>query len=95
MCGFAGFLGGETLSIEGSNKQLATMTEILWRRGPDDHGAWFDTDARIWLGFRRLSIVDLSPAGHQPMASASGRYVVAFNGEIYNHLHLRNQLTAA
>jgi asparagine synthase (glutamine-hydrolysing) len=95
MCGFAGFLGGETLSIEESNKQLAAMTEILCHRGPDDHGTWFDTDARIWLGFRRLSIVDLSQAGHQPMASASGRYVVALNGEIYNHVHLRKQLAAA
>ncbi len=95
MCGFAGFLGGEALSVDGSNKQLAAMTETLWRRGPDDHGTWFDSDARIWLGFRRLSIVDLSPAGHQPMVSASGRYVVAFNGEIYNHLHLREQLAAA
>ncbi len=64
-------------------------------RGPDDEGVWADAQAGIALGFRRLSIVDLSPAGHQPMASSSGRFVMAFNGEIYNHLELRGLLRCA
>jgi len=68
------------------------MADVLANRGPDDAGMWTDTVAGIALAHRRLSIVDLSPAGHQPMASASGRYVIAFNGEIYNHLDIRAEL---
>jgi len=68
------------------------MTQALVHRGPDDDGHWFDADAAIALGHRRLSIVDLSPAGHQPMLSASGRWVIAYNGEIYNHRDLRGDL---
>lgn len=71
---------------------LGRMGEAIAHRGPDDSGVWLDADAGIGLSHRRLSILDLSPAGHQPMASASGRYVIAFNGEIYNHLGLRRQL---
>jgi asparagine synthase (glutamine-hydrolysing) len=65
------------------------MADTLHHRGPDDGGAWVDDAAGIALGHRRLSILDLSPAGHQPMASSCGRFVIAFNGEIYNHLELR------
>jgi asparagine synthase (glutamine-hydrolysing) len=68
------------------------MANTLDHRGPDDSGIWTDQPAGIALGHRRLSILDLSPAGHQPMASAAGRYVIAFNGEIYNHLELRQTL---
>lgn len=68
------------------------MSASLSHRGPDDCGIWIDTDAGVALGHRRLSILDLSPAGHQPMMSASGRYVIVFNGEIYNHLEMRGQL---
>ena len=68
------------------------MAAAIAHRGPNDAGVWVDTDARIALGHRRLSIVDLSPAGHQPMLSGSGRYVIAFNGEIYNHLDCRASL---
>jgi asparagine synthase (glutamine-hydrolysing) len=68
------------------------MADAITHRGPDDAGTWADADAGIAFGHRRLSIVDLSPAGHQPMVSGGGRYVIAFNGEIYNHLSLRDEL---
>jgi asparagine synthase (glutamine-hydrolysing) len=68
------------------------MVGSLWHRGPDDGGIWSDDRVAIVLGHRRLSILELSPAGHQPMESACGRFVIVFNGEIYNHLELRKQL---
>jgi len=68
------------------------MADVLIHRGPDDAGCWADPEAGIALAHRRLAVLDLSPAGHQPMLSASGRYVLAFNGEIYNHLDIRGQL---
>ncbi len=68
------------------------MADTLLHRGPDDAGVWVDEAAGITLAHRRLAILDLSPAGHQPMVSSSGRYVIAFNGEIYNHLELRAEL---
>ena len=71
------------------------MAFVLRHRGPDDHGIWFDADARIGLAHTRLSILDLSTAGHQPMPSASGRFIISFNGEIYNHLEMRRRLQEA
>jgi asparagine synthase (glutamine-hydrolysing) len=68
------------------------MSDAIVSRGPDDAGVWIDPDAGIALGHRRLSIVDLSPMGHQPMFSVCGRWVIAFNGEIYNHEDLRKQI---
>jgi len=90
MCGIAGVLGGPRVDTATVHR----MTRALAHRGPDDEGVWVDSDAGIGLGHRRLSIVDLSPAGHQPMASPSGRYVITFNGEIYNHEELRAELIA-
>jgi asparagine synthase (glutamine-hydrolysing) len=69
------------------------MADSLTHRGPDDADTWIDPGAGIALGHRRLAVLDLSPAGHQPMASASGRYMLAFNGEIYNHLEIRSELS--
>ncbi|MFC5474714.1 asparagine synthase (glutamine-hydrolyzing) [Paraherbaspirillum soli] len=95
MCGFAGFFGGiASQGQAGDEAVLKRMADTLLTRGPDDAGYWSDQNHRIGLGHRRLAIVDLSPAGHQPMLSASSRYVIVFNGEIYNHLLLREALEA-
>lgn len=88
MCGIVGVLGGPRVDIA----ILKRMTRSIGYRGPDDEGFWIDDEAGIGLGHRRLSIVDLSPAGHQPMHSPSGRFVITFNGEIYNHADLRREL---
>ena len=91
MCGFAGFIGqpGANSTHEATVRHMANA---IRHRGPDDSGVWSDADAGIALGHRRLAIVDLSAAGHQPMASQSGRFVIAFNGEIYNHQDIRREL---
>ena len=82
MCGLAGILGHDnSLSLTG---EVGAMVASLAHRGPDDEGVWVDVDAGIALGHRRLSILDLSLEGHQPMLSGDGRYVMVFNGEIYN-----------
>ena len=96
MCGFTGFLDRtESTSPDQLRDIVGRMTATLQYRGPDDDGIWTDTSACVALGHRRLSILDLSPAGHQPMVSRSGRFVIAFNGEIYNHLALRQALETA
>lgn len=94
MCGLAGFLGG-MVGAPGHDSLLRRMSGALIHRGPDDGGIWHDSESGIGLAHRRLSIVDLSSAGRQPMLSGSGRYVTAFNGEIYNHLKLRAELEAS
>jgi len=96
MCGIAGFWdAGHRFGAEDGADILRRMTRAIAYRGPDDEGYFQQAEAGIALGHRRLSIVDLSPQGHQPMASASGRYVMAFNGEVYNHNRLRPELQAA
>ena len=90
MCGIAGFLG--RAAFAGRSVGGERMASAILQRGPDDHGVWCDATAGIVLAHRRLSVLDLSPAGHQPMTSQSGRYVIAYNGEIYNHLELRDSL---
>src|SRR5215212_10179173 len=93
MCGLAGFLGGRLAAGE-RRAAVGAMMDRIVHRGPDDSGEWLDDASGVAIGFRRLSIVDLSPAGHQPMLSACGRYVLMFNGEIYNHAELRAELEA-
>jgi asparagine synthase (glutamine-hydrolysing) len=95
MCGFTGILDfRRQTSSDALAVQVTRMRDTLVHRGPDDAGTWVDASAGIALGHRRLSIIDLSPLGHQPMDSASGRYVVAYNGEIYNFRELRKELEA-
>ncbi|NCB26949.1 MAG: asparagine synthase (glutamine-hydrolyzing) [Bacteroidia bacterium] len=92
MCGFAGFLGFGNLDTGSVTRVAIGMGEAIAHRGPDDSGVWQDSLVQVALVHRRLSILDVTPAGHQPMVSASGRYVIAFNGEIYNHLEIRKEL---
>jgi asparagine synthase (glutamine-hydrolysing) len=92
MCGIAGTLAAPGRADADPQALVLAMCTRIAHRGPDDDGAWHDEAHGLTLGHRRLSIVDLSPQGHQPMHSASGRYVVVFNGEIYNHGELREQL---
>ncbi|MGH2453072.1 MAG: asparagine synthase (glutamine-hydrolyzing) [bacterium] len=94
MCGIAGWVTNQTWAAD-SQRALERMTRALAHRGPDDEGFWLDEGAGVALGHRRLSIIDLSPEGRQPMVSASGRYVIIFNGEVYNFMHLRRQLEEA
>jgi asparagine synthase (glutamine-hydrolysing) len=91
MCGLTGYWqhAGDSWNMEALARKMASA---LAHRGPDDEGVWADENAGIVLAHRRLSIVDLSPAGHQPMHSHCGRYVIAFNGEIYNFAELRKDL---
>lgn len=91
MCGFVGFMD-ESADNNASDYLLSEMAKCIAHRGPDDEGIWLDQTNGIGMAHRRLSILDLSEAGHQPMTSASGRYVFAFNGEIYNYLDLRTKL---
>lgn len=93
VCGLAGVMSRTPSDLAPAT--LEAMASRLRHRGPDDHGIWADASGGIALCHTRLAIVDLSPAGHQPMASASGRFVLAFNGEIYNHRELRTFIEAA
>ncbi len=93
MCGIAGFLGGAWSAGSASGEKLVeAMIKPISHRGPDHGDIWVDSDARLAFGHRRLAIIDLSTAGNQPMHSASGRWTIIYNGEIYNHLEIRQEL---
>jgi asparagine synthase (glutamine-hydrolysing) len=94
MCGIAGFWRGSPLPDD-SSTIARRMSAALAHRGPDADGVWVDDDAGIALAHRRLSIIDLSPLGNQPMVSARGRFVIVFNGEVFNHASIRKELLAA
>ena len=91
MCGIVGLVCGR----KGTPELVEHLVDPLTHRGPDDRGIWIDTESRLAFGHRRLAIIDLSPQGHQPMASADGRWVITYNGEIYNHRELRSELEQA
>lgn len=95
MCGIAGFFFNGRASKLDLQPTINRMTQAIAHRGPDDAQHWIDDEAGVALGHRRLSILDLSPAGRQPMESADGRYVLVYNGEIYNHRDLRAELVSA
>lgn len=93
MCGIAGFLSAQSGSaVWARRSDIETLIGPLRHRGPDAEGVWTDPEIDVGLGHRRLAIVDLSPTGAQPMTSHSGRYVVSYNGEIYNFKEIRREL---
>ncbi len=95
MCGIAGFLdASRRMGPQELEAAALRMADSLAHRGPDDRGSWVDSNAGVALGHRRLSVLDLSPLGRQPMESGCGRYVIVFNGEIYNFRSLRGELEA-
>jgi asparagine synthase (glutamine-hydrolysing) len=95
MCGITGFFQSRGADQSELLRRVELMSATLAHRGPDDVGHWADTTSGVALGFRRLAIVDLSANGHQPMRSASGRFTMIFNGEVFNHPALRRELLAA
>ena len=95
MCGLTGFLACGTVWPADAEALARRMAAALTHRGPDDQGVWADADTGIALAHRRLSILDLSPQGHQPMLSQCGRYVIVFNGEVYNFAAIRDELERA
>jgi len=94
MCGIVGFIKGRSFVDDCFNTQtiLQKMSAQIAHRGPDSAGLWINNEAQVALGHLRLSILDLTDNGHQPMISHSGRYVIIFNGEIYNHIELRQKI---
>jgi asparagine synthase (glutamine-hydrolysing) len=94
MCGIAGFAGGKWSSEAEQARTLAAMARSIRHRGPDHSAIWLDCESKVGFAHNRLAIIDISPAGNQPMHSHSGRYVIVYNGEIYNHQELRKQLEA-
>lgn len=94
MCGIAGLWSYEARALGEAERSLRVMLAHLVHRGPDDEGVWADPEAGLLLGHRRLAVIDLSPLAHQPMVTEDGRFVVVFNGEIYNFTELRSDLIA-
>src|SRR5712692_462172 len=92
MCGICGIYSSSSGAVDRHESVVQLMRDALVHRGPDAAGIWAKSDGRLAIGHRRLAILDLSPAGAQPMRSISGRYVIVFNGEIYNYAAIRNKL---
>ncbi|MGB6566303.1 MAG: asparagine synthase (glutamine-hydrolyzing), partial [Xanthobacteraceae bacterium] len=95
MCGIAGFVAASPIAGGDSETIAERMAASLSHRGPDDQGIWRDDEAGAVLVHRRLSIIDLSPAGHQPMVSADGRFVISYNGEVYSYQSIAAELAAS
>ena len=95
MCGIAGLWLSEQADASGLGDRVSRMNDALYHRGPDGGDVWVDDENGLGLGQRRLAIIDLSDAGKQPMHSANGRYVMVYNGEIYNAPELREKLAGA
>ena len=89
MCGINGFY---SLSLSNFNNAISKMNSAISHRGPDSNGSWQDSNVGIFFGHQRLSILDLSTAGNQPMRSISGQFIITYNGEIYNHLEIREEI---
>src|ERR1700676_1909454 len=92
MCGIAGIVNFRGGTVEPA--QISRLLDQLAHRGPDGAGIWFNAEQNVRFGRRRLAIINPGPTGYQPMASADGRYVITFNGEIYNFIELRRELEA-
>jgi len=95
MCGIAGCLNRRPWSEEALQEMAWGMSSALSHRGPDDAGTWVDVPAHVALGHRRLTIVDLTARGRQPFVSRCGRFVLCYNGELYNHRSIRTTLAEA
>ena len=91
MCGIAGIYAYRSTAKPVDRDELIRMRDHMASRGPDGSGEWYSADGRVGFGHRRLSIIDLSSRGAQPMQTADGRLVVTFNGEIYNYRALRSE----
>ena len=92
MCGIAGLYQSTTIDSIQAKKSIIEMTQSLIHRGPDDTNIYIDDESHWYFGHRRLSILDTSQGGLQPMTSHSGNLIISFNGEIYNHLEIRDEL---
>ena len=90
MCGIAGIVNFRGNAVE--QAEISRLTSLLAHRGPDGEGTWYSGNRSVAFGHRRLAIIDPGPGGYQPMLSGDGRYVIVFNGEIYNFLELRREL---
>src|SRR5690348_8918903 len=95
MCGIAGFFGGDWSDAGAAKATLDRMARSIRHRGPDRSDVWIDAVSKLGFAHTRLSIVDLSSAGNQPMHSHSGRFVIIYNGEIYNHQAIREEIGRA
>src|SRR5436190_6764716 len=95
MCGFAGWFDSSRASTSDHLRSVVLeMNDALRHRGPDSAGQWVSSELSLAIGHRRLAIIDLSAAGHQPMQTPDGRFVLSYNGEIYNHATVREELAA-